>query len=275
MTYTTAEVIDIAKVSQVLAAQFIATNGLYGGSGVDRRLPRMLYIERKSIEWLYGLDPTDTSLVGTTNYVYALCGRFGLVAARIIASGNGGTVAPITPPEGFSFEYLIPITASQFANATEYNDTRIVGKTLQIFWNNVNRYIELADGEWTYTPTGIQILIDGFDSTTTNADAIFKIYIVNPTENDEDADSGTGLNYNLTANTAIPNLTPGNDFEERTVAIIPNGFDYTWGSTFAFSDNWPEQPSATAANTFQLYTFRFSTITNLWACVNQSLNIPI
>jgi hypothetical protein len=197
MTYTTSEVINIAKVSQYLAAQFLAKNGLFGGGGIDRRLPRMLYIERKSIEWLYDLDPSDTSLVGTTNYVYALCGRFGLEAARIIASGNGGTVVPVTPPTGFSFEYLIPITASMFSSATEYNDARIVGKTLQIFWNNVNRYIELSDGEWNYTPTGIEILIEGFDAQTTNTDAVFKIYIVNPTENEEDAASGTIVNYNL------------------------------------------------------------------------------
>ena len=34
--------------------------------------------------------------------------------------------------------------------------------------------------EWTYTPTGIQILVEGFDATGDHASAKFKIYIKDP-----------------------------------------------------------------------------------------------
>jgi hypothetical protein len=266
-----ADIIDIARLSQVYAANDIAKKGVYGG-GIDRRLPQMLYIERKAVEAVYALDPTDDYLRFTANYLYALCGPYGLRAAYALDSGSSGTVAPATPPTGFTFVYLIPITGPDFADATNYNDPRIVGKDLEIFWDNVNRY--LLPTEFNPTPIGIEILIDGFDATSTNSDAIFKIYIENPTGTSGSGVSGV-YNFSLLAITAFSNLAAGTDGQIVTYNIIPNGFAYTWGTIFAFSDNMPEQPGATVVGTQSTYSFRYSLSLARWICVEQSLNIPI
>jgi len=93
---TIAEKIDIAKVSQFLAANAIETGGLYGG-GISANLPRLLYMVRKNVERLYALDPSDTTLTKTANYMYSLCAAFSLKAQSII--GGGGSIAPIIPSE--------------------------------------------------------------------------------------------------------------------------------------------------------------------------------
>ena len=167
---TIPEIIDIAKLSQALANLDNGRSGLFG-QRPDPLLPMKLYMERKAVEWCYDLDNTDSSLTETSNYLYSLCGRYGLTAQAIINGGTGGgaVVRPNSP-------YLIPITSADFASATAYNDPRIVGRNLAIFWNDIPRYI-YAPTEFEYTTTGINILIDGFDATVNNY--TLYIYIIN------------------------------------------------------------------------------------------------
>lgn len=54
--YSILDKIKIAKVSQELAENDIDKKGLYGG-GVDLLLPTKLYNIRKSVEWMYGINP--------------------------------------------------------------------------------------------------------------------------------------------------------------------------------------------------------------------------
>lgn len=54
--YSILDIIKIAKVSQQLAENDIDKKGLYGG-GIDLLLPRKLYNIRKSVEWMYGVNP--------------------------------------------------------------------------------------------------------------------------------------------------------------------------------------------------------------------------
>lgn len=174
-TYTTPQIIYIAKISQQLAQVDIMKKGLFGG-GMDVRLPRKIYMIRQNVEWLYDLDSTDTTLLDTGRYLLAICGKYAMAAAVIMNSGTGGGTA-VVPATPFTFDYLIPITSSDFATATTYNDTRIVGKGLAIFWNDIPRYI-IEGSEWALTATGIEILIPGFDATTTTY--TFYIYIIDP-----------------------------------------------------------------------------------------------
>lgn len=187
--YTPQEVIEIAKLSQFFAAKARAKGALFSPE-LSPNLFKILYTERKSLEWAYNLDPTLDSLQNVANYVYRLCGRFGAAALGIIGEGisGGSVVTPITPSGvAFSFEYLIPITASDFATATEYNDSRIAGKQLEVFWKNVQNFETTYGWQINYTPTGFEVFVDdgngnnAFDAFGANADAEFNIYIVNPT----------------------------------------------------------------------------------------------
>ncbi len=183
---TVSEKIQVAEISQFLVANDIAKSGLFGG-GIDRRRPRLLYMIRKNVSWMYGLDTSDSTLLRTSNYLYSLC-RNNLEAERILGISNGGgQITPVIPPGSVSFEYLIPITAADFANATDYSSSKIAGKQVEVYWTNVQNFETPYGWQIIYTPTGFTVFVDdglgnnSFNAQTTNADAIFKIFIVHPT----------------------------------------------------------------------------------------------
>lgn len=65
--YSILDKIKIAKVSQFLAENDIDKKGLYGG-GVDLLLPTKIYNIRKSVEWMYGINP-PTNDVRAKGYI--------------------------------------------------------------------------------------------------------------------------------------------------------------------------------------------------------------
>ena len=75
--------------------------------------------------------------------------------------------------------------SADFVDATNWNGANSYGQpilpnyTLQVFWNDVNRFLEQGT-EWVRTTNGIQILnngttITGFDASVN--DYVFYIYI--------------------------------------------------------------------------------------------------
>jgi hypothetical protein len=106
---TTLQIINVAKISQYLAIRDITVKGLFGG-GVDLSLPNKIYNLRKSIEYWYDLDPSDTSLVTTGRYLMAICGIYGQIAQGI--TGGSGTVAAISGTTGAPPPYDFKVDAS-------------------------------------------------------------------------------------------------------------------------------------------------------------------
>lgn len=100
MPLTTAQIIQIAKISQYLSANDIAKGSLFGPRKIPIT-PQVLYMERKAVEWLYNLDSSDSSLTLTSNYLFSLCRGYNLQAQNILNSsgggGGGGSVTPVTP----------------------------------------------------------------------------------------------------------------------------------------------------------------------------------
>lgn len=72
MPLTVQQIINIAKISQYLAQIDIAKGSMFGRR-ISPGTPLVLYNERKAVEWLYSLDPSDDSLTLTSNYLYSLC----------------------------------------------------------------------------------------------------------------------------------------------------------------------------------------------------------
>lgn len=216
-------IINIAKGSGYMVANDIARGALFGEK-LDPKWNLRLYMERKAVEWMYSMDPAYSGLTGKANYLYALCGGYGRRAAAVLqaASGIGTVITPTRPSDATAteFVYRIPITGAQFYNATEYRDPRIVGHSLGVYWNDINREVQLDSAEWTYTPQGIKILVDGFDATTTHAAADFVIYINDPdivatgtVTSPSESSSGTSVayaggpaTYALSANTVLDYL---------------------------------------------------------------------
>lgn len=99
MALTVSQKITIAKISQYLCAIDIERGGTFGG-GIDQTLPLKLYNIRKSVENQYILNPADTTLTATSNYLYALCNKYALMAQTIVLGSGGsvpGTVATVSP----------------------------------------------------------------------------------------------------------------------------------------------------------------------------------
>lgn len=166
MSYTTAEILLIAKKCQFLVSNDIEKKGLSGG-GIDLQLAKKIKNIRESIEYIYNLDSSDSTLFGTGNYLLALCMPYVFKAVSI--SGGGGSIAPITPIT--PIKSPIRITSDDFANATEWDGVNSDGieiqpsYTLQVFANFIARYLE-EGVEWERTLTGINILLPGFDAQT-------------------------------------------------------------------------------------------------------------
>lgn len=108
MPLTVAQIIDIAKISQYLAQVDVNKGNLFSPR-VAPLTPQILYLERKAVEWMYNLDPANTSLFQTSQYLYSLCRGYNLQAQQI--SGTAGAISPVNPaqiPNPYDFE----VTAS-------------------------------------------------------------------------------------------------------------------------------------------------------------------
>jgi len=103
MAVSIANIIRIAKVSQYLSKIDVAKGSLFG-KRIAPNTPQILYMERKAVEWLYNLDPDDTSLTLTANYLYSLCRGYNLQAQNISGSGTVAPISPITAPNPYDFE---------------------------------------------------------------------------------------------------------------------------------------------------------------------------
>lgn len=109
MSYTVSQIINIAKISQYLAKIDVAKGSLFG-QRIAPNTPQILYAERKAVEWMYNLDPTDSTLTLTANYLYSLCRGYNLKAASI--SGGGGSVSPVDPVSPTPSPYQFIVAAS-------------------------------------------------------------------------------------------------------------------------------------------------------------------
>lgn len=85
-------IIQYSEISLFLAANDVSqSNVLKGGPPPNPRIPRLLYIVRKAVNWLFTIDPSNSTLPDTANYLYALCGKY-LNQAKTIIGNQGGTI---------------------------------------------------------------------------------------------------------------------------------------------------------------------------------------
>lgn len=100
---TPAQNIQIGQVSMYLSLVDVAKKkALEGIPYYDQQLPVLIALETDVVNWQYEMDSTDSTLRETSDYLYALCGRYALDAQNVI---NAGGVV-VTPVEDVS-NYLI------------------------------------------------------------------------------------------------------------------------------------------------------------------------
>ncbi len=147
MPLTTAQVINIAKISQFLASQDVAKGSLFG-KRISPQTPSVLYMERSAVEWMYDTDPANSTLQLTCNYLYSLCRGYNLQAQRI--TGSGGSVSPVNPttaPNPYEFE----VSGSSFIATGESTKTitAFSGYNILFVRNNVPQStVDLGSGSY-------------------------------------------------------------------------------------------------------------------------------
>lgn len=170
---TIPQIIAIGDSSVAYADNYYSDGTAYGQRKTKLTTSVLIAYVTDGLRWGYEAGKSESALRGLANYVIWLCGRFGQQAR---SGSAGGSVIPIPPTT--PFVYLIPITGASFADATNYNDPRIVGKEIVVEWSGINDYMDST--MYAQTATGFQMIIPGFNATSTNLTDKFKIFIVNP-----------------------------------------------------------------------------------------------
>ena len=167
---TVAEVVETYPIALYLSVIDINNQGLDGG-GTDITLPKKIYSIGEAVRNRYNQDPTDTTLTATSNFLFAIMGKYWVMAQAIIGSGSAGSVATISNNQSFP----IYITEADFTTATFYPNTNISGNNILIFYNQIPRY--LLPDEFVISSSGITIGLPGFDATTQEIDLVIeKVY---------------------------------------------------------------------------------------------------
>lgn len=277
---TVARILQVSPVAQYLASNYIAKKNIIGDRALDNRLPITIYMVYVVLKKIYDNDSSYPGLQVVADYLWELIGRWGIIAEAIVDGNTGGSIAGITTRQGVIW---IRITSADFANATDYVNEELQGVTFFLDANWVTKILE-PETDWEYLPGGgFRILLDGFDATA----ADYEFYLVKRNLSSALANnvdwsniSGKpleGLAWDLSADTLITNPATSmlTNFQEVIYTIKPNGYNYTWDTKFTFGFTWPEQPTATGANTMQIYTFNYIASEDKLMCTGQAIDILI
>lgn len=113
---TVATILAQSAICQYLAtAEYYRKMALKGGAIVSiERVGRLIYIVRKTLNYIYSKNPNDPNLIPTANYLYWLCGSYNAKAANIISGGGGGTIInPSTGTASAVIGYYLEFTVGQ------------------------------------------------------------------------------------------------------------------------------------------------------------------
>jgi hypothetical protein len=163
---TIAEKIQYAKISQYLAQKDIAIQDIFNGGSLDIRLPRLLYIVRSSVQWLYNLNPADTTLAGSSTYLYGLCGKYNIQAQTIAGNATPGIIINPTTGQPVNFE-TVPfqtVVGSGLLNPGDtvltITDSNIINGSVSLSLDGVGIGIGLSDRpSYTIALNTIQLII--------------------------------------------------------------------------------------------------------------------
>lgn len=220
----TSTVIDIAKVSEYLALQDINSRQFYNTQVVDKRLPYLLYLERKAVEFMYAYDSTDPYLDATTNYLLSLCGGYATRAQQII-----GAAACIP-----TFFILQPVSQTTDSGNTA-TFTVIVGGTATITYQWYKNGV-LMSGKTDATLS--------LTSVTSGDAADYTVIATNS------CGSATSSTATLTVNTVSITGSYYYGSTDYFAALSANTDAISYQGTFSITHNSPiSVPYPTAANT--------------------------
>jgi Immunoglobulin domain len=88
------ECIDIAQISQYLAADNRAMQMAFSGGFVNKNIPSLIRVVREALEWGYANNSSDITLIPVSNYLYSICEDANRAQVILSANAQAGT-APV------------------------------------------------------------------------------------------------------------------------------------------------------------------------------------
>lgn len=168
---TNAIILATAPAACVLAGNAISEGSSLFGKRIDPLLDQKIYATYFIIKKIYDNDPNYAGMDVACQYLWELMGQYG-VRGRAY-TGGGGMVAPSTTQSSFP----IYVTSSDFTDATNYDNPALLGQSIMIFMNEINRYLyppQHSTPEFEMTGTGVNILLDGFDAQTNDYNLVIE-----------------------------------------------------------------------------------------------------
>lgn len=145
---TIAQKLAVAEICEYLVTIAIEKGGLFAG-GIDLELPTKIYNIRNTIQYQYEQNPSDTSLVATTNYLYGMC----LLNLQALAvTGVGGIVAAVVGGNYPSpYQFTVAASGSYMIDGqSSQTITSFIGYNLMFIRNNITQTTIDAGGGSSY-----------------------------------------------------------------------------------------------------------------------------
>lgn len=140
-------------LAQAAICQYLASNEYYkklalkGGAIVSiKRTSRLIYIFRKTLDYIYTYNPTDPALIPTSNYLYWLCGKYNAQAAEIISGGGSGIIVnPSTGTASTIVAYYLQFVVGEVGSPMNPGDTVLVIPLSGFIENSVDVELDGVD----------------------------------------------------------------------------------------------------------------------------------
>ncbi len=216
-------IIKTADISEYLSSQKLAARNFYGEGPIDKRLSILLLMERTAVEWAYDMNPTDSTLVSTGEYLYALSAPYS-IQAQVILSNITQSPPVITGPVdqsvtvGDNATFSVSVVSSLPVTYQWYlNGSPIVGANSQTY---TKTDAQLSDSGGQYSV----IVANSAGSATSNT-ATLTVTAVNQGrfywgDTDYSADINAGDN-DVPYNGVFP-YTPGQPLQVQFPAAAAN-----------------------------------------------------
>lgn len=163
--------IKVTEISSYLSNNAVADGGLFPKKQkVNPKLPVILYMGAKVMRKIWENDPTHTQLQKTSDYWYYLSAPFNLIALSILDTGTSGVVVGVSDVSTSNTIWKIRISSSDFYNATEYRNPKIVGRNIEIIDNNIPTILNRPDQAPDFGYTQYGVVFYNIDSTQNSYD---------------------------------------------------------------------------------------------------------
>jgi len=175
MPLTVAQILDVAKISMYLSTLDVEKGSLFGQRVVPDT-PQILANEIFGIEYWYNLDPSDPSLIETSNYLYALCRGYNLQAQQI--SGTGGTISPVNPTQiPNPYDFIVSASSIVPSGATSAILTAFIGFNVLFVRNGIPQSMINVGGGNSYFSWNKNLGLFTIDPAAITGE-VFQIYPV-------------------------------------------------------------------------------------------------